>query len=320
MRPLVATLLIVCNLMAPLLTFAQTRQLPTVGILTITGSPAAEAFIHGLAELGYVDGKNIRIHRVSGPLDAPERLRAAAAELVKLQVHAIFAPATLNVTVAREATSTIPIVFAGVADPVGSGFVASLARPGGNITGLGAINLELGPKRVELLKETVPGLTRVAYLYDLGDPVSSLLIPDMEAGARALGLSFHRAAMRAAEGPDEVFATMARERIGGIITGGLLYSSRSRIGQSAARHRMPVLGDSRLWVESGALLAYGASYDDLARRAAGYVDRIFRGARPGDLPVDRPTRFELVINLKTARALGLTIPPSLLQRADQVIE
>jgi putative ABC transport system substrate-binding protein len=207
-----------------------------------------------------------------------------------------------------------------VADPVGSGFAASLARPGGNITGLGAINAELGPKRVELLKEAIPGLTRVGYLYDVGDAISGLLIPDMEAGARTLGVTFHRVGIRPADGPDEAFAMMARERIGGVIALGPLYPLRSRIGQLAARNRVPVLGDGWIWVESGALLAYGASYEDLARRAAGYVDRILRGAKPGDLPIDRPTKFELFVNLKTARALGLSLPPTLLIRADKLIE
>ena len=211
-------------------------------------------------------------------------------------------------------------MFAGVADPVGAGFAGSLARPGGNITGLGAINVDLGPKRLELLKEAVPGLARVGYLYDVGDAVSHLLLPDMEAGAHALGLSFHKLAVRDVGGLDEAFAAIARDRIGAVVTGGPLFSLRARIGQLAGRDRVPIMADSRLWAESGALLAYGASYDDLARRAAGYVDRILKGAKPSDLPIDRPTRFELFVNLKTAKALGLILPATLLLRADTLIE
>jgi putative ABC transport system substrate-binding protein len=297
---------------------AQSKPLPRVGILTVAGSPSADAFVRGLQELGYVDGRDaVVVRSVVGTADG---LPAAAADLVKLKVDVIFAPATVNVKAARDVTSTIPIVFAGVADPVGSGFAASLARPAGNITGLGAINVELGPKRLQLLKEAVPGLARVGYLHDRGDAVSPLLIPDMEAGARALRLSFHIVATQGVEGLDEAFAAIAQHRIGAVVTGGPLYSARSRIAQLAMRQGVSIMGDSRLWVDSGALLAYGASYEDLARRAAGYVDRILKGAKPGDLPIDRPTRFELFVNRKTAKTLGLSLPSTLLTRADELIE
>jgi len=299
---LLSIVLVLYGLLIPPSASAQPRSVPRVGILTVAGGLSVDAFIRGLQDLGYVDGKNIVIERrFSG---TPDRLPAGAADLVNLKVDVIFAPATVNVKAAREATASIPIVFAGVADPVASGFAGSLARPGGNVTGLTAINLELGPKRI----------------YEPTDGISSLAVPEMAAGARVLGLGFHKVEVRSAEALDEAFAIMARDRVGAVVTGGGLFRFRARIAELAARHRVPVLGDSRLWVEAGALLAYGASYEDLARRAAGYVDRILKGARPSDLPIERPPRFELLVNLKTARALGLTVPQTIRIRADRLIE
>jgi putative ABC transport system substrate-binding protein len=314
----VGILLVACGLVMPSLASAQRKPLPRVGILDAAGSPSGDAFVRGLKELGYVDGRNVVIERST--VDTAAHLPTAVADLVKHKVDVIFAPSAVIVKAARDATSTIPIVFAGVADPVKSGFAASLARPGGNITGLGALNVELGTKRLQLLKEAIPGLAKVGYLHDRGDTLSPLLIPDMEAAARALGLGFHTIAVKRAEALDRAFTPIVRYRIGAVVTGGSLYSSRSRIAQLAMDYRVPIMGDSRPWVESGALLAYGVSYEDLARRAAGHVDRILKGARPGDLPIDRPTRFELFVNLKIAKIFGLTLPSTLLTRADKLIE
>lgn len=318
MARLLSIVIVLCCLLVPLSALAQGKPVPRVGILSVAGGLSVDAFVRGLQALGYVDGKNIIIEqRLSG---TPDRLPIAAAELVKLKVDVIFAPATANVKAAREATSTIPIVFAGVADPVGSGFAASLARPGGSITGLTAINVELGPKRIQLLTETVPRLTRVGYLYESSDAVSSLALPEMETGARTLGIGVIKVDLRGPEGLEAAFAGMARDRIGAVVTGGGLFRFRVQIAELAARHRLPVLGDSRLWVEAGALLAYGASYEDLALRAASYVDRILKGIKPAELPIERPTRFEFLVNLKTAKALGLTVPAAVLVRADKVLE
>ena len=318
----IARLLIIviiwCCLLVPLSALAQGNPVPRVGILTVAGGLSVDAFIRGLQALGYVDGKNIIIEqRLAG---TPDRLPIVAAELVKLKVDVIFAPATANVKAARGATSTIPIVFAGVADPVGSGFATSLARPGGSITGLTAINAELGPKRIQLLKETVPRLARVGYLYESSDAVSSLALPEMETGARSLGVSVLKVDLRGADGLGAAFAGMTRDGVGAIVTGGGLFRFRAQIAELATRHRLPVLGDSRLWVEAGALLAYGASYEDLALRAASYVDRILKGVKPGELPIERPTRFEFLVNLKSAKALGLTVPAAVLVRADKVLD
>lgn len=315
---LLRIVLVLCCLLVPFAASAQGKPVPRVGILTVSGGLSVGAFVRGLEALGYVDGKNIIIEqRLSG---TPDRLPIVAAELVRLKVDVIFAPATANVKAAREATSTIPIVFAGVADPVGSGFAASLARPGGSITGLTAINAELGPKRVQLLAETVPGLTRVGYLYESSDAFSSLAFPELEASVRAIGIGVFKVEVRGLDGLDAAFAGMVRDRIGAVMTGGGLFRFRAQIVEAATRHRLPVLGDSRLWVEAGALLAYGASYEDLAMRAASYVDRILKGIKPGELPIERPTRFEFLVNLKVAKLLGLTVPPAVLIRADKVIE
>ena len=203
---------------------------------------------------------------------------------------------------------------------MGAGFAASLAHPGGNVTGLSAINFELTQKRLELLRETAPRITEVAVLVDPADPTVVPYLREAEIGGRALGLGVQRVEVRGAADLDATFAGMARERTGLLVTGGWFFRHQAQIAELAIKNRLPVMGDSRNYAEAGALLGYGASYEDLARRAAVYVDKILKGAQPGDLPIERPTRFDLAINLKTAKALGLAVPQSLLVRADQVIQ
>src|SRR5574342_529155 len=286
------------------------------------GAALWEAFIKGLRDFGYVEGQNITIvHRSSD--GRYERLPGLAADLVRLKVDVIVVPAPQNAVAAKEATRTIPIVMASSGDPVAEGLVASLARPGGNITGLtGVAGPEIAGKRLELLKEAVPKASRVAVLSNPTNPISAPALGETKAAARSLRLQLQ---MVEARGPDETeraFAAMGRERADALIVvnDGMLLAHRTRIAALAAQHRLPTMWGGREYVDAGGLMSYSASGRDHFRRAATYVDKILKGAKPGDLPVEQPTKFELVINLKTAKALGLTIPPSLLQRADQVIE
>jgi len=300
----------------------QGKGIPRIGVLGAPGTPSDRGLLQGLRDLGYVDGKTVLLEYRSPEGDIG-RLPALAVDLVRLRVDVIFAAASPHVRSARNATRTIPIVFAGVADPVGQGFVESLPRPGGNVTGVSAINVELSGKRVELLREARPNLKKVAYLFDPRDPASPPVLKAIEAGAQALGVSLLTlpAEIRTSADVDAAFAVMTRERVEGLIVAGAsAFSQRSRIAELAAQHRLMVMSDSRFHVEAGSLMAYGANYEHLARRAATYVDKILKGAKPAVLPVEQPTRFELVINLKAAKSLGLTIPPSLLQRADEVIQ
>jgi putative ABC transport system substrate-binding protein len=279
------------------------------------------AFIEGLRDLGYAEGQNITIvHRSSeGKF---QRLPDLAAELVRLKVDVIVAPASQNVLAAKQASRTIPIVMAGSGDPVGAGLVASLARPGGNVTGLSMLSLEMAGKQLALLREIVPGVSRVAVL---GNPVHQSYPPwldEVKVAARSLGVQLQ---LLEARGPDDfesAFAAMARERAGALLhfSDGMGLLHRARIVELAAKHRLPVMYGLREFVDAGGLMVYGPSMRDSFRRAATYVDKILKGAKPGDLPIEQPSKFDLVINLKTAKALGLTIPPSLLLRADQIIE
>jgi putative ABC transport system substrate-binding protein len=283
-----------------------------------------DALLQGLREHGYVEGRTITIEwRFAGGSESG--LPNLAAELVRLRVDLLFAEATPSALAAKQATITIPIVFSPIADPIGSGLVATLARPGGNITGLTFMAPELGGKRLELLKETVPGMMRVGVLSHRGNPSEATLksmLAEMEAAARASGVQLQH---QQAQGPndlDRAFAAMSRERVDGLILlpSAMFSSERRRIADRAAKNRLPTVFFFREFVEAGGLVSYGPSFVELWRRAAMYVDKILKGAKPGDLPIQQPTKFELVINLKTAKALGLTIPQALLQRADQVIE
>ena len=282
---------------------------------------AIEGFRRGLHGLGWVEGQNIVVERrwAEGRFD---RLPGLAEELVRLKVDVIVAPTSIYAGAAKQATSTIPIVFAVHADPIGSGHVASLARPGGNLTGISLMMTETNAKLLELLKEAVPGLSRVAVLWDPATPSHGPSLNAVEVMSRALGLRLQAVAVRSATEFDSAFAAIIRERAGGVLvlSTPLFIAGASRLAELARNHKLPTMLAAKAYVEAGGLMSYGPDRADLFRRAATYVDLILKGAKPADLPVEQPTKFELVVNLKTAKALGLTIPQSLLLRADEVIE
>jgi putative ABC transport system substrate-binding protein len=311
-------------LVAPLAAGAeQASRPPTIGVLaTARLTKAIQAAIRdGLREYGYVEGRNIAVEwrAAEGRLD---RAAALATELAHLKVDIIVALLTPAVQAAKNATTRIPIVMAPAGDPVGSGFVVSLARPGGNVTGVTGIGAELSGKQIEALRQLVPGLTRLALLTNpIGDTFSKSLAAQAQAAAKTTGIRLHLVSVSNADELEPAFTTMASYRDEGVMVQGPIFVPLfERIAQLGLRYRLPMISAPKEFAEAGGLLAYGASQTDLARRAMFYVARILRGARPADLPIEQPTKFELVINLKTAKALGLTIPPSLLARADQVIE
>ena len=280
-----------------------------------------QAFRHGLRDLGWVEGQNISIEYryAEGRRD---RLPDLAADLVRLKVDIIVVDSTSPAFVAKNATRAIPIVVASGGDTVASGLVNSLARPGGNITGLDQIAPELGGKRLELLKEIVPKLSRVAVLWNPQNPASTLNWKELQLPARQLGFQLQSLEVRSPSGFDKAFEDATRARAGAlaIMPDPVFVTNLKRIAELAVKSHLPSIFHLREFVDAGGLAAYGPDRSDMFRRAATYVDKILKGAKPGDLPVEQPTKFELVINLKTAKALGLTIPQSLLVRADQVIE
>jgi putative ABC transport system substrate-binding protein len=285
-------------------------------------APWLETFRRALEELGWRDGQNIAMENrsVEGRF---ERLPEAAAELVRLPVDVIVAGTTPAAQAARQATTTIPIVMTVVSDPVGSGLVASLARPGGNVTGLTLLaGPEIVGKYLELLKAAVPALSRLAVLWNPAQTAHPPLIRQAETAARSIGCQLRLVAARSPAEFDGVFVTMGQERADAllVLADPMFFQQRARLADLAEKNRLPAMYGLREHVEAGGLMTYAASIRDLYRRAALYVDKILKGAKPADLPIEQPTKFELVINLKTAKALGLTIPPSLLARADQVIE
>ena len=315
-------------LAAPLAAEAQqAAKVPRIGFLTgnLAASPQArEAFLQGLRDLGYVEGRNVVIEYrdAEGKF---ERLPALAAELVALKVDVIVAGGTPQALAAKQATRTVPIVFAAAGDPVTSGLVTSLARPGGNVTGLTGLGPELVGKGLERLKQAIPGLSRVAVLWQpggQGERTDKDILKEADVAARALGVRLQFVEARGPEDFDRAFSDMTTGRAGAltVLVSPMFFGERRRLVDLAAKNRLPAVYPWRDGVDAGGLMAYGPNLPDLFRRAATYVDKILKGAKPGDLPVEQPTKFELVINLKTAKALGLTIPPSLLQRADQVIE
>ena len=277
------------------------------------------AFIQGLRDLGYVEGQNITIELRSSE-GKYERLPDLAAELVRLKVDVIVVPADQNALAAEHVTRAIPIVMIG--NPVGSGLVASLARPGGNITGLSILAPEIVGKQLELLKELIPRVSSVTILWNPTNPGHSRALEEARIAARSLGIKLQ---ISGARGPDEfegAFAAMTRERVGAVLVllDGMFLLHQSRIIDLAAKSRLPAMYSRRSDVTGGGLMAYAPSLPDIFRRAATYVDKILKGAKPDDLPIEQPTKFEFVINLKTAKALGLAIPQSVLLRADEVIQ
>jgi putative tryptophan/tyrosine transport system substrate-binding protein len=309
----------------------QPKSVPRVGYLSRDLHPSdsrapaprnLEAFRQGLRELGYTEGKNIIIeYRYSD--GRTERMPALAEELVRLKVDIIVADSYLAARDAKKVTTTIPIVMASGADPIATGLAGSLARPGGNITGLTNLTPELLGKRLELLKEVVPKVSRFAVL-DTTTSVAKPMFKDGQAAAQALGVKLQLVEVKTPS-PDleGAFRVMAKERIGALIAGsGTLGSSlyRERILELVKKTRMPAIYSTEPWIDAGGLMYYGASIPDLYRRAANSVDKILKGAKPGDLPVEQPMKFDLGINLKTAKQIGLTIPPNLLARADKVIK
>jgi putative tryptophan/tyrosine transport system substrate-binding protein len=306
----------------------QTRKVPRIGAL-FPGRSAEhfahlDAFLQGLHELGYTEGQNIAIELRYGEWKS-DRLSELAAELVALKVDVIVALSTPAARAAKQATGTIPIVAAAVADPVGDELVASIARPGGNVTGTTFLGPELIAKRLGLLKETVPGLSRVAALWHpaaYGEHTTGVVVKETEVAARTLGLELQLVQALGPNDFDGAFSAMTRERAGAVIVlpSPMLYGEHRRIVELAAKSRLPAMYAAREFVDVGGLMTYGANLPDLFRRSAAYVDKILKGVKPADLPVEQPTKFEFVINLKTAKALDLEVPATLLATADEVIE
>ncbi len=303
-----------------------TTKVPRIGVLhagaPATSSHAAAAFDQGLREHGYVEGQSIVVDRRYADAK-PERMSEIAGELVRLKVDMIVTSTDAGIAAVKQRTRTIPIVMINATDPVGTGFVASLARPGGNVTGLSTLSPELSAKRLELLKETVPGLSRVAIVWNPDMRGAVLDYKEAEAAARSLRIQLQSVEVSRAEDLDRAFSALAEGRAEALLVPPInpsLFANRAQIASLAQKNRLPSMFGTREFVDAGGLLSYGPSIADGWRRAAAFVDKILKGAKPSDLPVEQPTTFDLVVNLKTAKALGLTIPPSLLQRAAHVIQ
>jgi putative tryptophan/tyrosine transport system substrate-binding protein len=303
---------------------AQQKAMPVIGYLHYASpgpnAPNVAAFHQGLSETGYVEGQNVAIEYrwAAGRYD---RLPALATDLVGHKVDVIVAAGPPAARAAKGATSTIPIVFAS-ADPVGEGLVASLARPGGNLTGISALSTELTPKRLELLSELVPQIRVTALLVNPNNPTAESIIGDVQGAARAKVVQLHILKAGAESEIDTAFATLVQLQVGALIVGAdpFFFSRRGQLVELAARHALPAIYESREFATAGGLISYGSSLAAAYRQTGIYAGKILKGAKPTDLPVEQPTTFELVINLNTAKALGLTVPPSILARADEVIE
>jgi ABC-type uncharacterized transport system substrate-binding protein len=304
----------------PLATHAQQPKVPTIGALVI-GNISPEQFWRefrqGLRDLGYVEGQNIRFEfrSAEGHLD---RLPELAAELVRLKVDIIVTWFTPTALAAKQATHEIPIVMAETGDPVGTGLVASLPRPGGNVTGMAAVTAELAGKTVQLIRDMLPAARRVTALANATDPFSKPFLEQIKLGGEATGTTINPVRISSPEEFESAFASMEKDRPDAVIVQPSLPSKRA--AELALKHRVPAVSVPRWFAEQGGLMAYSPRYVDLFRKAAVYVDKILKGAKPADLPVEQPTHFDLVFNMKTAKALGLEIPPTLLARADEVIE
>jgi len=311
-------------LAAPLTAESQPpARVPRIGYLESgsPGTPLVEAFREGLGDLGWIDGQNIAVE-VRAAEGKYDRLPELAAELVRLKVDVIFASSTPAALAAKQATTMIPIVIARVADPVGSGLVSSLARPGGNITGWTHQGIELRVKYLDLLKEAVPDATRIGVLWNPGNPIHGSSLKSMEATAEALKVELHPVGARDPQEIESAFAALAQRRVQGltVFQDGMFLAQGPQIIALAARSRIPTMYGLTDLVRTGGLMGYGVNLPGMYRQGASLVDRILKGAKPSELPIEQATRFEFVINLKTAKTLGLTIPPSVLARADEVIQ
>ena len=302
----------------------QPAKVPRIGYLAASSlstiASRIDAFKQGLSDLGYVEGKTIVIEwrSAEGKLD---RLPALAAELVRLKVDVVVTSASTQTPVAKAATSTIPIVMAQDGDPVAAGFVASLARPGGNITGLSTLSPEVSGKRLELLKEIIPKLSRVAVFGSSNNPGNTQSLKEIEVAAGAFKLQLQFLNVLGPENIETVFQAASRGHADAVLVlaGPVVFSQRRQVADLAVKSRLPATYPRQEFVEAGGLVTYGVNITDLHRRAATYVDKILKGAKPADLPVEQPTKFELIVNLKAAKQIGLTIPPNVLARADKVI-
>ena len=306
---------------------AQRQTIPVIGQLWHAGSAEEEgkyfvAVMDGFRQLGYVEGHNIA-YECRFPAEQYERYNSFAAELVALKVDVLVAVTGPAASAAKRATTTIPIVFVLVPDPVESKLVDSLPRPGGNVTGFSNIATDLSAKRLQIFKQTVPSLSRVALLVNSNDPnIARRTIDDVQSAAMILDLTVEPIKVRTADDLEKAFSEISRAQLQGVVLpfDGMLYNARKQVAKLALAHRLPTIHVTRGAVELGLLMSYGPNNEDIFRRAPVYVDKILKGAKPGDLPVELPTRLELVVNLTTAKALGLTIPPSVLAFADQLIE
>ena len=302
----------------------QSSKLPTIGFLG-SGTPAAHgqwvaAFVERLRELGWIEGRNLAVE-YRWAEGRPDRAAELAAEFVRLKVDVIVTYANPMVAATKQSTSVIPIVFAAAADPVGTGLVASLARPGGNLTGLSAQMTDLGSKRLELLRDLIPGLRVLAIIVNVSNSASVLEMREVRSAARTKGLEVETLEIRRAEDIAPAFEELkGRADALYICVDTVLFANRIRINTLALAARLPTMLSNREYVEAGGLMSYAPNFSDLFRRAGELVDKVLRGAKPADIPVEQPTKFDLVVNLTTAKALGLTIPPTLLVRADEVIE
>ncbi|MBI4610949.1 MAG: ABC transporter substrate-binding protein [Candidatus Rokubacteria bacterium] len=302
----------------------QPRKVARIGFLCqlFKPGPALVALRQGLRDLGYVDGQNVVLDTRFAE-EKLDRLPSLAAELVRAKVDVLVPMGAAAARAAKQATTVIPIVLAGAADPVGTGLVASLARPGGNITGISSLTVELASKRLELLKQVVPGVTRVGVFWDPEEPEEVAEWKETQLAARTLGLQLQSLEVPGFTDMEKVLTALDSSRVDALINLGWIgpsFPRGKRIVVFAARQRLPAMYGRSVFVQAGGLLSYGPIYEELFRRAATHVHKILNGARPGDLPVEQPTKFELVVNLKAAKALGLAIPPSVLARADKVIE
>jgi putative tryptophan/tyrosine transport system substrate-binding protein len=303
----------------------QTSKVYRIGVLEVvrreSNAANLRALRQGLGELGYVEGRNLAIEYRSANGNS-ERFPGLAVELVRLKVDAIVTRGTPAALAAKHATVTIAIVMASSGDPVGTGLVSSLAHPGGNVTGLGAFAPDVQGKLLELVTEIAPQIARIAFLFNMSNPVLQAQWKEAEPAARALGLQPLLLDVRTSRDLETAFDGAVRQRVGAVIVGidALTQAHREQIIEALAKRRLPSISREREFVDAGGLMSYGIHYADSYRRAAIFLDKIFKGAKPADLPVEQPTKFELVINLKTAKALGLTIPQSLLVRADEIIQ